>query len=147
MAVPPSEFIKALAGATSGALGGFISALVLYPLDAIKTRMQGGETGGVFSMGGAIIKQDGVLGLWAGSGLGAFQSLVEKFGYFFGYTLLRNLYQRVTGNNAGTIMTLVIGYLSEWSHLFFTMPMDKVKVLTVKRMGTDQGSSFPSEAV
>ena len=70
MAVPPSEFIKALTGATSGALGGFISALVLYPLDAIKTRMQGGETGGVVSMGGAIIKRDGVLGLWAGSGLG-----------------------------------------------------------------------------
>ena len=35
-------------------------------------------------------------------------------------------------------MTLVIGYLSEWSHLFFTMPMDKAKVLTAKRMGTDQ---------
>ena len=33
--------------------------------------------------------------------LGAVQSLVEKFGYFFGYTLLRNLYQRVTGNNQG----------------------------------------------
>ena len=140
----PSEFAKAMVGATSGALGGFISALVLFPLDAIKTRQQGGEKMGVFAMGAKMVKSDGVLnGLWGPvSVFSAFQSTCEKFGYFFGYTLLRNLYRRLTGADAGTIMTLVIGYLSEWSHLIFTMPLDKVKVEKVKRAGTDKPQSM-----
>ena len=79
-----SEFTKALVGALSGALGGGVSAFVLYPLDAIKTRQQGGENVGVFAMAANIIKHDGVLGLWSGSIFGAFQSTFEKFGYFFG---------------------------------------------------------------
>jgi hypothetical protein len=32
----------------------------------------------------------------------------------------------------GTIMTLIIGYCSEWSHLLFSLPMDKVKVMRIK---------------
>ena len=137
MAAPPSEFLKALAGATSGALGGFVSALILFPLDAIKTRQQSGDPLGVFAMGAQIVKADGVLGLWNCALFGSVQSMIEKFGYFFGYTLLRNIYSRLTGGDAGTIMTLVIGYLSEWSHLALTMPLDKCKVAKVKRVGTD----------
>jgi hypothetical protein len=34
-------------------------------------------------------------------------------------------------------MTLAIGYASEWSHLIFTMPLDKIKVAKVKRVGSD----------
>ena len=132
-----SEFTKALVGALSGAVGGGIAAFVLWPLDCIKTRQQGGENAGVFAMAAKIIKHDGVLGLWNGSIFGGCQALIEKFGYFFGYTLLRNLYSRLFGGQAGTIMTLVIGYLSEWSHLAFTMPLDKIKVAKVKRQGTD----------
>ena len=133
----PSEFAKAMVGATSGALGGWVSAFVLYPLDAIKTRQQSGDKLGVFAMGAKIIRQDGVFGLWSGAFFSAFQSLIEKFGYFFGYTLLRNIYTRVFGGVPGTIATVVIGYLSEWSHLAYTLPMDRVKVTKVKRQGTD----------
>lgn len=133
----PSEFAKALVGALSGALGGCVSAMVLYPLDAIKTRQQSGEKVGAIAMGAQIVKHDGVLGLWNGSIFSGFQSFFEKFGYFFGYTLLRNIYSRLFGGQAGTITTLLIGYMSEWSHLFFTMPLDKIKVAKVKRQGTD----------
>lgn len=127
------------------------------------------------------IKEEGVLGLWGSvSFFSAFQSLCEKFGYFFGYTLLRNLYTLAFGHTPGTMCvviasifqhylgrtqlhfpthtvdvnkvtlcelvlvvqccsaTLAIGYCSEWSHLIFTLPLDKIKVLKVKRMGTAQ---------
>ena len=135
---PPSEFVRALAGALAGGLGGMVSAFVLFPLDVLKTRQQGGEKLGIFALTKKLVKQQGVFGLWNGSLFSACQSMCEKFGYFFGYTLLRNIYRRVTGADAGTIATLAIGYCSEWSHLIFTLPMDKVKVMKVKRMGTDQ---------
>jgi hypothetical protein len=42
MAMPPSEFMKALAGALAGALGGYVSAFTLFPLDVLKTKQQSG---------------------------------------------------------------------------------------------------------
>jgi hypothetical protein len=135
VAAPPSEFVKALAGALAGGLGGMVSAFVLFPMDVIKTRQQSGDKLPILRLTTKLIKEEGVFGLWNGSIFSAFQSLCEKAGYFFGYTLLRNIYRRVTGGDAGTLATLAIGYCSEWSHLFFTLPLDKVKVLKVNRMG------------
>ena len=43
MAMPPSEFMKALAGALAGALGGYVSAFTLFPLDVLKTKQQSGS--------------------------------------------------------------------------------------------------------
>jgi hypothetical protein len=97
MASPPSEFLKAVAGALAGGLGGVVSSLVLHPLDVLKTKQQSGEKLSIPALAVALIKKNGVIGLWTGAPFVACQSLVEKFGYFFGYTLLRNLYQRVMG--------------------------------------------------
>jgi hypothetical protein len=86
-----------------------------------------------------IVKRDGVLGLWGKTSvILGFQSMIEKFGYFFAYTLLRSLYQRFVGSAPGAIMTLAIGYCSEWCQLPFTIPIDKVTVIMRNRMGTDQ---------
>jgi hypothetical protein len=135
----PSEFTKAFAGALSGALGGFVSALVLFPLDVLKTRLQSGTDEGLVEIVRNIVKRDGVLGLWGKTSvILGFQSMIEKFGYFFAYTLLRSLYQRFVGSAPGAIMTLAIGYCSEWCQLPFTIPIDKVTVIMRNRMGTDQ---------
>ena len=53
---------------------------------------------GLFKIAGDIVRKDGVLGLWGSvSIIAACQSMLEKFGYFFAYTLLRSLYRRFTG--------------------------------------------------
>jgi hypothetical protein len=132
------EFTKALAGALAGGLGGAVSAFALFPLDVLKTRMQSGEKCSLAELTRKLVGDAGVLGLWNGSLFSALQSLIEKFGYFFGYTLLRNVYRKIAGRDAGVLMTLLIGYGSEWSHLFFTMPLDKVKVMRASRMGTNE---------
>eukprot|EP01043_Picozoa_sp_COSAG02_P047616 COSAG02_NODE_4584_length_5189_cov_110.838900_1_plen_232_part_00 len=135
----PSEFTKAFAGALSGALGGFVSALVLFPLDVLKTRMQSGSSEGIVSIVKSIVKKDGVLGLWGKTSIIlGFQSMVEKFGYFFAYTLIRSLYVRFVGSAPGALTTLAIGYCSEWCQLPFTIPIDKVTVIMRNRMGTDE---------
>ena len=53
---PPSEFAKAFAGAVSGGMGGMVSAFVLFPLDVIKTRQQGGDQLGVFAMTQKLVR-------------------------------------------------------------------------------------------
>ena len=61
---PPSEFMQALAGALAGALGGYVSALTLFPLDVIKTKQQSGAKDGMLKIARDIVRQDGPLGLW-----------------------------------------------------------------------------------
>ena len=133
---PPASC--ALVTGVPAAQGGSASAITLFPLDVLKTRLQSGSNDGIFAMVGQIVKKDGVLGLWGKpSVIMAGQSLCEKFGYFFAYTLLRSLYARFVGGSPGVITTLVIGYASEWCQLPFTVPIDRMTVIMRNRMGTD----------
>ena len=135
----PSEFTKALAGALAGALGGFVSAIVLFPLDVLKTRVQSGSKQSMLSIVGGIIQKNGVLGLWGKTSIiMGFQSTVEKFGYFFAYTLIRSMYIRLIGSAPGALTTLAIGYASEWFQLPVTYPIDKATVVMRNRIGTDE---------
>ena len=134
---PPASCPLLTAGVPT-AQGGGASAITLFPLDVLKTRLQSGSNDGIFKMVGQIVKKDGVLGLWGKpSVIMAGQSLCEKFGYFFAYTLLRSLYTRFVGASPGVITTLVIGYASEWCQLPFTVPIDRMTVIMRNRMGTD----------
>ena len=45
------SFVEAICGSC----GGFVSATVLYPLDAIKTRMQAGAKGGYLAIAQEIM--------------------------------------------------------------------------------------------
>ncbi|KIK20668.1 hypothetical protein PISMIDRAFT_682066 [Pisolithus microcarpus 441] len=56
----------------SGALSGFASAVLLQPLDLLKTRIQQGDavqynTSVIWHTAGDIVKQDGIKGLWRGT--------------------------------------------------------------------------------
>ena len=54
-----NEFQRALAGAFAGGMGGGVSAFVLYPMDAIKTRIQGGDPLGTIGIARQIVREEG----------------------------------------------------------------------------------------
>ena len=73
------SFVEAICGS----VGGFVSATVLFPLDAIKTRMQAGAKGSYLDIAKDIMAKDGVLALWSGCHYVGFSSSTEKLLYFY----------------------------------------------------------------
>ena len=146
-----SAGFEALAEAVAGSLGGFISSAVLFPLDFVKTQQQAGTVKGSFlSVGAAILKERGPLAFYRGAHFRGFQSVrprparstaqrqlgshcaaallslvqgYEKIIYFYLFAFMRNAYQTRYGV-IDPITNLVIGYVSNWCQLPFTMPVD-----------------------
>ncbi|KAF8451034.1 solute carrier family 25 member 38 [Boletus edulis BED1] len=85
----------------SGALSGFASAILLQPLDLLKTRVQQGDSAPgsrntVFvreSVHG-IIKQNGIVGLWRGTGASLIRNVPGVALYFTSLTHLRSIMAR-----------------------------------------------------
>jgi hypothetical protein len=59
------------------AVGGFVSASTLYPLDVVKTRMQAGHRGTYTEIAQHVAKENGVIGLWKGFQYVGFSSAYE----------------------------------------------------------------------
>lgn len=155
-------FVQAL----SASCGGFCSSVALHPLDTLKTRLQAqgaspkGKAGDGDDGEGAK-PSGGVLGtireIHAEGGVGTFfkgvvpsttQNVVEKFIYFFAYTLLKEGHQRAFGE-VQTAGAVVVGYLSEWAHLPVTLPMEVVakRLMTSKPVPGKNGSPPRSPSV
>eukprot|EP01043_Picozoa_sp_COSAG02_P011200 COSAG02_NODE_409_length_22892_cov_11.461150_4_plen_112_part_00 len=104
----PSAALTAFAECFSGGVAGWFSSFVLFPLDVVKTRMQGGEGGSALQVAGRLYKKGGLVALWRGGNARGFQSLIEKVGYFYSYTLMKTLIER-TGP-MGVAVQLTVGY-------------------------------------
>lgn len=105
---PPAAAVIAFAECFSGGVAGWFSSFVLFPLDAVKTRMQGGEEGSALDVAGRLYKQGGLVALWKGGNARGLQSLIEKVGYFYSYAFMKTLIER-TGP-MGVATQLTVGY-------------------------------------
>jgi len=133
----------------AAALGGCISASVLYPLEVLKTKQMASlkeenddedqEASGEDDAEGKepqlppsmvqfavqLYEKEGIRVFFSGVEASAFQSMCEKALYFFAYTAMKSSYSLLSGSDhIGTGTNLTIGYLSEWAHLPFTLPLD-----------------------
>jgi hypothetical protein len=126
----------AFVNAVCGASGGFVSSVVLFPLDAIKTTLQAtkGETSSA-EVARKIYDRDGIVGFWHMSHYRGLSSAYEKFCYFYIYKYLRDAYSSRLGD-IGPLTSLAIGYVSEWAHKPFTYPNDTVVNRCIKRRRT-----------
>lgn len=158
-------FVQAL----SASCGGLCSSVSLHPLDTLKTRLQAQGTstnpnrpegkaedgderanpsGGVLATIREIHAEGGVAAFFKGVVPSTTQNVVEKFIYFFAYTLLREGHQRVFGE-VQTVGAIVVGYLSEWAHLPVTLPMEVVakRLMASKPVADKSGRSARSPSV
>jgi adenine nucleotide transporter 17 len=69
----------------------------------------------------------GVSGFYDGVGPAALHSILEKFGYFYAFAVLRHWYTSGTGKMT-VAANMVIGYLAEFAHLGATIPVERVFV-------------------
>ena len=122
-----SAALTAFAECLSGGVGGYFSSYMLFPLDVIKTRQQAGQHGSMLEMGRAIsAEHGGVTGLWRGGHARAGQSMIEKVGFFYSYSLVKTLWERQTGVPLGVVAQLFIGWVSNVLHMPVSMPCDTV---------------------
>ena len=129
----------------AAAIGGALSASILYPLEGLKTNIQAADASTSTKDGEVKEEEDeetkrndsmiafakdmynthGLKVFFHGFETSAFQSSLEKAIYFFSYTALKKSYARLTGNtNLTTVANLALGYAADWSHLPVTLPVD-----------------------
>jgi len=85
-----------------------------------------------------IYAERGCRGFFTGIEYAVVQSFIEKFVYFFAYVSFKGIYLKrrslsskgqvnnISGNEISTVPNLIIGYLSELSHLPLTVPLEVI---------------------
>lgn len=86
-----------------------------------------------------IYKEKGILGLYKGLQLKCSHAVVQSFGYFYLYSLLRNLHKERVGGSIGTGMSLLLGYLAGVGNLGASLPFE---VLTMRSQVSDKSMSI-----
>lgn len=120
-----SKPMQMLAAASAAGVGGLLATSILYPLDTIKTRLQSGGS----LLGDDNSKKDPLTvlrSLFRGYQYKAAESTTSKFLYFYAYTLLTQIVAPPDGKGIGTATNLALGYVSEFSHLPLTLPMEVI---------------------
>ncbi|CEP14590.1 hypothetical protein [Parasitella parasitica] len=92
-----------LGHAISGAVGSTVANLFIYPLDISTTRLQlKGDDEEKQGLLGTIVniylKEGGLKGLYAGLGSDTLATVLSSFIYFYCYTALRNVQERMNSN-------------------------------------------------
>lgn len=127
---------EVLIDAASGGLAGMLATTAVYPLEVIKTNLQAQKkraTPGarpprtVAEIVRDVVARDGVMGLYGGCEVAACQAFVEKFIYFSAFESLKRAYARLVGA-LSLPASVLLGYLSDWSHLPITLPAEQVAV-------------------
>ena len=135
--------MRALEQATSAAVGGAIATTVLYPLDALRTKMASStrpdET--ALKTVARVVKSQGVSGLFGGLPPKVMQSVLGKFLYFLWYTTLTAKLALIRGRPLQTYELLLCGYFAEALHLPFTIPLE---VVTTQMQKDDKADGIGS---
>ncbi|ORE01252.1 mitochondrial carrier [Rhizopus microsporus var. microsporus] len=126
-----------LGHAVSGAVGSTIANLFIYPLDISTTRLQlkqdKEENEGILSTIKSIYqKEGGIKGLYAGLGSDTLATVLSSFIYFYCYTALRNVQEKLNTRmgkpNAqlNIAQELFLGAEAALISRFFTTPVSNV---------------------
>ena len=119
---------QTVASFASGCASGVLSAVILQPMDVLKTKMQGdvlktGEAKSVWSVTRNTIRQGGIKGLWTGTkpavvrvglGIGVYMATIEVLRKKFGETQedgsvkITPVYALATGAFARSIATVLV---------------------------------------
>ncbi|XP_038876142.1 peroxisomal adenine nucleotide carrier 1-like [Benincasa hispida] len=124
--------LESLSEATSGAIGSLVSTTVLYPLDTCKTKYQAENQSqhqrkyrNISDVLWEAISTGHVGSLYQGLGTKNFQSFISSFIYFYGYSFLKRIYLKRSGNKKiGTKANLMVAAAAGACTVVLTQPLD-----------------------
>ena len=119
---------EALISAASGAAATTVSKTCFYPLDRIKTALQGDQTGAsTVEILARIQKTRGLLSFYKGLNYKLVKSVSQKTAYFYIYQALSDAYrQALAGESSSVLGEIVIGWLGEALSLPLIIPLEAV---------------------
>lgn len=146
-----TKMAEGLAEATSAAAGALTSALVFYPLDLVKTRIQsqlGSDDGASQYKGIAdgfvqILRAHSVGGLYEGLGGYSLKTSVDNFTYFFWRRFMMNSTARILGHELSGLAELVISNVAGILHKLLNLPLD---VVSTRQQTARNGSTMLANA-
>ncbi|ANB15942.1 Ant1p [Sugiyamaella lignohabitans] len=165
--IQPSD-IPPLANAFSGAVGGAVANLAVFPLDLVTTRFQvqtkldtAEKYDGLVDAFIKIYKADGIAGFYDGAVSDTVATTAQAFFYFFAYDALRSkrLSQHarklggVAPSTLGVGEELAIGSLAGIFAKFFISPLNNIvarqqtSALVKKELDESNASEKPSNAI
>ncbi|EJU05089.1 mitochondrial carrier [Dacryopinax primogenitus] len=138
-----SEQLTPFGHALAGALGAVFSNTIVYPLDTIKTRIQAGENKvvqngkekhlGAWDLMSKIIREEGVVGYYAGYAATMLSTFSQSYAYFLAYTIVRTSYLRrlaartkSTSTQISIGMELLLGAVAGALAQIFTIPVSVI---------------------
>ncbi|XP_022959385.1 peroxisomal adenine nucleotide carrier 1-like [Cucurbita moschata] len=124
--------LESLSEATSGAIGSLVSTTVLYPLDTCKTKYQAENQAShqrkyrnISDVLWEAVSTGHVGSLYQGIGTKNFQSFISSFIYFYGYSFLKRMYLKRSGNKKiGTKANLIVAAAAGACTVVLTQPLD-----------------------
>ncbi|KAI9271693.1 mitochondrial carrier domain-containing protein, partial [Phascolomyces articulosus] len=141
--------------AVSGAVGSTIANLFIYPLDISTTRLQlenKTKKRGLLEVITSIYKEGGLKALYAGLGADTLATVLSSFIYFYCYTALRNVQEKLNknlGNRAqlNVAQELFLGAEAALISRFFTTPVSNVTTRLQTASSKDEYKKGFSEIV
>lgn len=108
----------------------------------LKTKMQASEDAQDMTMlefARYLMDTYGLQVFWVGVETSALQSATEKALYFFAYTALKGVYEKLHPGPLRTLPNLLLGAAAEWAHLPITLPID-CWTTKIQTNTTDEGA-------
>lgn len=142
---------EGVAEATSAAAGALTSALVFYPLDLVKTRIQSQldsddatpQYKGLADGFVQIWRMHSLGGLYEGLGGYSFKTSVDNFTYFFWRRFMMNTTARFVGHELSGLTELVISNVAGILHKLLNLPLD---VVSTRQQTARDGSTMLANA-
>jgi len=114
---------EALVHAIAGTAGGSTAMSLMYPLDQLRTYLQVKKTTSTLEGTKALLKEDGILGLYRGLGPVLISLAVSNFVYFYANNLLKVLVKKYTKKHVTVVQNLFIASLAGVINVLLTCPL------------------------
>ena len=129
-----SSSSQMFAEASAASVAGFFSSFCVYPIEVIKTRLQAQGTGStvaerdMVAVVTQIMKKEGFSTFFNGVWLGALQSSIQKFIYYYLYVALKEMYAATLQRPISPLANVALGYAAEMAHQPISQPIEVVTV-------------------
>eukprot|EP00752_Nemacystus_decipiens_P011611 g10309.t1 len=143
--IPVVRVPSTLEHLVAGTVGGVSGALVSYPLDTVRVRMQtNGKLMGPGRTASLLLNEAGIAGFYRGVLSPMVGTGLIKAAVFGGYGLCQGLVRRATGRESGDLNLFHLGVAAMGSGLvgsFVVTPVERIKVVMQAAMSSSSSSS------